>query len=73
MLSGYCGFEAIAFGVEETKDPHRSIPIAIAASFIAAISMYTTGTFAIIMLVNWMDIDIASPFVSAFNNVSEMK
>ncbi len=69
-FAGYCGFEAIAFSAEEAKNPSKGLPIAIAVAFVASIFCYIGGVFAITILADWREINPASPFVSAFEAVS---
>ena len=66
---GYCGFEAIAFGAEEAKDPKKSLPIAIVIAFGVSIFCYMGAVLALAILTDWREINPASPFVSAFEAV----
>ena len=70
FLSAYAGFEVIAFSVEETRDPKKSLPIALGMGFIVTAVCNIAGVLAICSVANWMDIDPSSPFVSAFDAVS---
>ena len=42
----YTGFESSAVLAEETKDPKRSMPIAIVGTVAAAVLVYTVVTYA---------------------------
>jgi len=66
---GFVGFDAIATTGEETKDPQRSIPIAIMMS-LAAVSLAYTGVSSILtLMVPYYMQDAAAPLPHVFHVV----
>nr|XP_054768633.1 cationic amino acid transporter 3-like [Lytechinus pictus] len=68
-FTGYCGFEAVAFSAEEAKDPSRGLPIGVIIGFMVSMLCYSGVLFSLTAMVPYTDINVESPFVSAFGAV----
>ena len=66
---GFCGFEAIAFSAEESKDPSKGLSIGIISAFGSAILSYVAVVLSVTVLSDYQNINIKSPFVTAFGNI----
>ena len=62
----YVGFDVIATSAEETKNPNRTIPIAIIMSLLLCACCYVGVSGVIVAMVPYAQIDANSPLASAF-------
>ncbi|KAK2167787.1 hypothetical protein LSH36_24g10041 [Paralvinella palmiformis] len=63
---GFVGFDSLCTASEETKDPKRSLPIAIIGSLVIVTSLYILSAMSLTLMVPYTDIDPASAFTAAF-------
>jgi hypothetical protein len=62
----YVGFDVIATSAEETKDPNRTIPLAIILSLVLCACAYVAVSAVVVGMVPYTLIDTSSPLASAF-------
>ncbi|RWS31888.1 putative cationic amino acid transporter-like protein [Leptotrombidium deliense] len=65
----FIGFDIIATTGEEAEDPKRSIPIAIIASMLIALTAYITSSLIVTLMVPYEQIDTDSALVEMFTYV----
>lgn len=65
-IFAYSGFETLANSAEETKNPKKSIPIALFTSLTIVIILYVMASTALPYMVPRLQIDVRAPFISAF-------
>ena len=70
VFFAYVGFDAIACAAEETKNPSKSMPIAICAAVSIVIVLYCSASLALSLLVPYYDINPSVPFPDAFGRYS---
>ena len=68
-FTGYCGFEAVAFSAEEARNPSRGLPIGVIVGFLVSMLCYSGVLLSLTAMVPFYEINIQSPFVSAFEAV----
>ncbi|KAK2167791.1 hypothetical protein LSH36_24g12155 [Paralvinella palmiformis] len=62
----FVGFDSLSTASEETKDPKRSLPIAIIGSLVIVTSLYILSAMSLTLMVPYTDIDPVSAFTTAF-------
>ncbi len=65
VFFAYIGFDAVSTTAQETKNPQRNIPIGIIGSLIICTALYILFSLVLVGLVNYKEINIAAPVVSA--------
>ncbi|RWS13224.1 putative cationic amino acid transporter-like protein [Dinothrombium tinctorium] len=65
----FIGFDIIATTGEEAEDPKRSIPIAIIASLLIALTAYITSSIIVTLMVPYTKIDTSSALIEMFSYV----
>lgn len=65
VFFAYIGFDAVSTVSQETKCPQRNVPIGIVGSLIICTILYILFSFVLVGLVNYQDINIAAPVISA--------
>ena len=66
MFFSFLGFENVATAAEETVDPTRSLPVGIIASLLISAVIYAAMCATIVGMVPWQDIDVDTPFSTAY-------
>ena len=65
VFFAYIGFDAVSTVSEETKEPQRNVPIGIIGSLIICTILYMLFSWVLVGLVNYQEINIAAPVISA--------
>mmetsp|Transcript_12496 Transcript_12496/g.25096 ORF Transcript_12496/g.25096 Transcript_12496/m.25096 type:complete len:584 (+) Transcript_12496:162-1913(+) len=66
VFFSFIGFDYIANAAEEAKNPSRDLPLSIIGSLSVASLLYVLMSVTMVTLQKYTDIDIRSPFSSAF-------
>nr|AKN21447.1 slc7a-3 [Schmidtea mediterranea] len=67
-IFAYSGFECLANSAEETKNPRKSIPVALFVSLGIIILLYVLASSGLSFMVPRLQIDQKAPFIAAFSN-----
>ena len=62
----FVGFESIAVAGEETRDPSRSIPIALSLSLLLVTTLYVLCSATLGLMVPYYLVDLVAPYPDAF-------
>ena len=68
VFFAYIGFDAVSTTAQETKNPQRNVPIGIIGSLIICTVIYILFSFVLVGLVNYKELNIAAPVVSAIDH-----
>jgi len=71
-IFAYAGFESLANAAEETKEPRKSIPIALLSSLSVIIVLYVLASSGLSYLVPRSQIDPSAPFISGFHKKNKV-
>jgi basic amino acid/polyamine antiporter, APA family len=69
VFFAYTGFEAVANLGEETKRPHRDLPLGLLGTLGIASVLYIAVSFVVVGMVDYRKIDEGAPIASAFDAV----
>ncbi|HYG65676.1 MAG TPA: amino acid permease, partial [Thermoanaerobaculia bacterium] len=67
IFFAYIGFDAVSTAAEETKDPGRSMPIAIIASLAVCTLIYIAVALVLTGMLPWTQLGTAEPLATAFS------
>ena len=65
----YVGFDGIAIASEETKNPSRSIPMAMCIAMATAMILYVLASTSLTLMTPYTMLDLSAPFTVAFADV----
>lgn len=65
----YTGFDMVANMAEETKKPARDIPIGLVGSMSLITVVYCLMSLALVMMVNYLDVDRNAPYSAVFDKI----
>ena len=66
VFFSFLGFDCVASAAEETIDPAASLPVGIIASLLICAVIYAAMCATIVGMVPWQDIDVDTPFSTAY-------
>ncbi len=69
IFFAYIGFDAMSTAAEETKDPQRTMPIAMIASLVICTVIYVVVAAVLTGLVPWTELGTAEPLATAFSTL----
>lgn len=69
VFFSFLGFESVASAAEETRNPPMDLPIGIIAALAVCASLYALMCVTIVGMVPWQQIDIDTPFSSAYRDI----
>ncbi|HEX8346030.1 MAG TPA: amino acid permease [Actinoplanes sp.] len=69
VFFAYTGFEAVANLGEETRRPHRDLPLGLFGTLGVATVLYIAVSFVVVGMVDYRQIDRGAPIASAFEAV----
>ncbi len=69
IFLAYNGFDNIASAAQETKNPQRSLPIAILSSIAISFVIYATVSIVLVGIVPYKDLGVAEPMAIAVNKM----
>ncbi len=69
VFFAYTGFEAVANLGEETRRPHRDLPLGLFGTLGVAALLYVAVSFVVVGMVDYRQIDPGAPIASAFSAV----
>ena len=69
VFFAYTGFEAVANLGEETRRPHRDLPLGLFGTLGISTVLYIAVSFVVVGMVDYRQIDPGAPIASAFSTV----
>lgn len=69
VFGAYTGFDIIASSAEETRQPQRAVPLAIAGTLLVCSTLYVSVSFVLTGMVRYDRIDPAAPVTGALRMV----
>ncbi|WBB66273.1 amino acid permease [Micromonospora sp. WMMD812] len=69
VFFAYTGFEAVANLGEETRNPHRDLPLGLLGTLLISTVLYVGVSLVVVGMVRYTDIDAGAPIASAFESV----
>jgi APA family basic amino acid/polyamine antiporter len=69
VFFAYTGFEAVANLGEETRRPHRDLPLGLFGTLGVSALLYVAVSFVVVGMVDYRQIDPGAPIASAFSAV----
>ncbi|MDP9817324.1 amino acid permease [Spirilliplanes yamanashiensis] len=69
VFFAYTGFEAVANLGEETRRPHRDLPLGLFGTLGVSALLYVAVSFVIVGMVDYREIDPGAPIAAAFSSV----
>ncbi len=69
VFFAYTGFEAVANLGEETRRPHRDLPLGLFGTLGVSALLYVAVSFVVVGMVDYREIDRGAPIASAFSAV----
>jgi APA family basic amino acid/polyamine antiporter len=69
VFFAYTGFEAVANLGEETRRPHRDLPLGLFGTLAVSAVLYVAVSFVVVGMVDYRQIDPGAPIASAFSAV----
>ena len=69
VFFSFLGFETVASAAEETRNPPVDLPIGIIAALAACAGLYALMCVTIVGMVPWQEINIDTPFSSAYSDI----
>lgn len=67
IFFAYIGFDAISTAAEETKDPQRSLPIAMISSLVVCTILYVAVAAVLTGIIPWHQLNVSEPLSLAFS------
>ncbi|HTJ34538.1 MAG TPA: amino acid permease [Dactylosporangium sp.] len=71
VFFAYIGFDVVATTAEETRRPHRDVPMGIIGSLVICAVLYMAVAFVVTGMAHYGDLDTAAPLAKAFDLVGQ--